>query len=310
MSALTERHAPSRMRGKVRSTDLPLMRRPPDPDMYLAHETADGRRVFVARRVLGDLAELERADHPDETGGLLFGGFFTDGANPCTIVNELVKPEPGEVIGSRASVTITAAGSERMIARAWLRDPLLRPVGWGHTHPTFEAYFSSTDRAEQQRWREPASVGLVLSGLVDADAPYRVFVGPESEPADPLDDLPLVLPAASRADGHGGRGVIAPAAPLQRPLRVRVERRLRESAPVATAVAAILGATLAGLAFAEAHQAHLDAAAGRAALETRAQRAAAAGRVRAPAITDAGRAADTVAGAATASATPAATGTP
>jgi proteasome lid subunit RPN8/RPN11 len=172
------------MAGRVRTTALPLLRRGgPDPSDYIEHLALDGRRVFLARRVLRDLAHLERSEHPDETGGLLFGRYFSDGEHACTIVTELVVPQRGEVLGTPTTVTITAQAAERMIARAWQKDPLLTPVGWGHTHPRFEAYFSGTDRAEQRAWREPGSVGLVISGLARAAESYRVFVGPESTPA-------------------------------------------------------------------------------------------------------------------------------
>lgn len=175
-----------RMTGGVRRTALPLLRGAPDPGRFVEHRTEDGRRAFVAKSVLCALERLERLDHPIETACLLFGGFFSDGENPCAIVTKLVFPEPEEVIGTRSTVTITAEGAERMIVRAWREDPLLKPLGWGHTHPLFEAYFSHVDLEEQRVWKEPASVGIVISGLEAPKARYRVFVGPESEPAKPV----------------------------------------------------------------------------------------------------------------------------
>src|SRR4051794_2197063 len=121
--------APPRMSGGVRRTAPPLMRRVPDPVRFVEHRTADGRRAFIAKSVLEDLATLERADHPIETACLLFGGFFSDGRHTCAIVTTIVFPEPGEVNGTEATVTITAAGGEAMIARAWQEDPLLKPLG-------------------------------------------------------------------------------------------------------------------------------------------------------------------------------------
>jgi len=216
--------APPRMVGRVRRTELPLLRGAPDPERFLEHATADGRRVFVADHVLRDLARLERAEHPDETAGLLFGGFFSDGERACAIVTRLVRPKPGEVIGTPATVTITAEGSERMIARAWREDPLLKPVGWGHTHPRFEAYFSPVDRQEQGSWREPASVGLVLSGLPDPVDRYRVFVGPESTPAERV--VPRAQLVAGRPQPGPGPAADHPAASAPPPPRTAV----RESA--------------------------------------------------------------------------------
>jgi proteasome lid subunit RPN8/RPN11 len=189
-----------RMAGRVRPVEVPLLRGLPDPADYQEHVTADGRRVFVAKRVVLDLAELERSEHPDETAGLLFGGYFTDGDRTCTVVTKLVKPRPGEVHGTRSSVTITPGGAEQMIARGWQEDPVLAPVGWGHTHPCFEAYFSGVDRTEQQAWRDAGSVGLVISGLAEPRPRYRVFVGPESASAEPVRRVVLAseMPMAPR----------------------------------------------------------------------------------------------------------------
>ncbi len=219
ISQATGRQMPTRhrMTGRVRPVELPLLRGLPDPADYHEHVTADGRRIFVARRVVRDLTELEQGQHPDETAGLLFGAHFTDGASACTVVTKLVKPRPGEVRGTRSSVTITPGGAERMIARAWQEDPVLAPVGWGHTHPCFEAYFSGVDRAEQQAWRHAGSVGLVISGLPESLPRYRVFVGPESESAEP------VRRAAEAAE--------IPLAPREPSLPIRNVERPRRRSP-------------------------------------------------------------------------------
>ena len=169
------------MSGRIRHFEPPL-RPVPSNSRYTEFETADGRRTFIHQEVLFDLAELERDEHPNESAGLLFGRTFTDGANQCTLVRHLIRPEPGEVIGSVATVTITADGSNQMSQRAQECYPCADAVGWAHTHPTFNAYFSGTDRAEQAIWTAPASVGLVISGLAGADPPYEVFVGPDSAP--------------------------------------------------------------------------------------------------------------------------------
>ena len=176
MRATTPAEGGTRMRGSVKRVELPLRATPVGPG-YIEHRTGDGRRVFIHRDVIADLGILERREHPDETAGLLFGRLFTDGTNPCALVRHLVWPEPGEVLGTPATVTITAEGSTGMGRRANERHPCADAVGWAHTHPTFDAYFSATDRAEQAVWTESASVGLVLSGLPDADPPYKVFVG-------------------------------------------------------------------------------------------------------------------------------------
>ena len=171
------------MSGRRRPAPVRPLRAAPDSSDYVEHQTADGRRIFVHRQVLIDLVRLERDQHPNETAGLLFGGQFSDGGMDCAVVTDLISPLAGEVEGTPATVTITARGAERMIARAWLRNPLLQVLGWGHTHPRFKAYFSATDREEQSAWKHPASVGIVISGLAAAEESYKVFVGPESTEA-------------------------------------------------------------------------------------------------------------------------------
>jgi len=174
------------MSGRIRRFEPPLRPVPRGRD-YKEFMTEDGRRVFVHRDVLVDLAALERTEHPNESAGLLFGRTFTDGANQCVLVRHLIRPAPGEVIGTPATVTITTEGSNRMSQRAQQRYPCADAVGWAHTHPTFGAYFSGTDRAEQAIWAFPTSVGLVVSGLADADPPFEVFVGPDSTPSRLVD---------------------------------------------------------------------------------------------------------------------------
>lgn len=172
-----------RMTGRIRPVPLQLMPTTPDAQSFSEHRTADGARIFVAHTVIDALITLESEHHPNESAGLLFGGYYTDGENKCTVVTHFEPPRDGEVIGSEAMVTITAAGAEQMQSRAHRRLLLLNAVGWGHTHPTFEAYFSGTDRREQRAWTEPGSVGIVVSGLCQPQQRFAVFVGPDSSPA-------------------------------------------------------------------------------------------------------------------------------
>lgn len=160
------------------------LREPPVADReFLELRAASGARTFIHRRVLRDAASLTRRSLPNETGALLMGATFTDGRQPFTIVTDLVVPLPGEVIGTSATVTITAAGRRRMEAEGRLRDPIASGVGWMHSHPVQMAFFSGTDEIEQSKWSGPASVGLVVSGRDDADPRFRVFLGAMAEEA-------------------------------------------------------------------------------------------------------------------------------
>ena len=174
-----------KMTGRIREAALPL-RKVPDPTDYVEHATADGRRIFVARWVIRDARQLERSHRPDETAALLFGRRFTDGVRPCAQVTDLIGPEAGEVVGTPSTVEITTHGKQQMQARADHVAPCADPLGWLHSHPEFAAFFSGTDQAEQRAWADPTSVGIVVSGRADADPWYRVFVGPEATPADPV----------------------------------------------------------------------------------------------------------------------------
>lgn len=161
-----------------------LLRQPPldDPD-YIELRSSSGLRAFLHRRVVRDAFTLTRLHVPNETGALLMGGTFTDGTQPFTIVTDLVMPLPDEVIGTSATVTITAHGRRRMEIEGRLHDQLASPIGWMHSHPVQMAFFSGTDELEQAKWTGPASVGLVVSGRDDADPRYCVFLGADAEEA-------------------------------------------------------------------------------------------------------------------------------
>lgn len=252
MSRLTTHSPPrSRLRGHIRRFEPPLRPVPSGPE-YTELECVDGRRVFIHREVLDDLAALERAEHPRESAGLLFGRIFTDGTHQCALVRHLIRPLQGEVIGTQATVTITAAGSSGMSARAQRWYPCADAVGWAHTHPTFNAYFSGTDRAEQAVWTSPASVGLVMSGLESAQPPFEVYVGPESEPTAIVGDAP----ASTRppAEERGAVDAVVPptraepsAAAPRTPARRRSNAGSRERVAAAIAAALVLAVLVGAL---------------------------------------------------------------
>jgi proteasome lid subunit RPN8/RPN11 len=165
------------LNGRRIKPTLELSEPPPSRHEYVEVEAASGERAFIARRVLRDANTLTRLNLPNETGGVLMGRTFTDGLHAFTVVTDLIPPLPGEVIGTVATVEITAEGRRRMETEGRLRDSLARAIGWMHSHPVQPAFFSGTDVREQSKWASEASVGLVVSGRSDADPKWRVFLG-------------------------------------------------------------------------------------------------------------------------------------
>jgi proteasome lid subunit RPN8/RPN11 len=233
----------SRLSGRIRHFEPPLRPVPSGPD-YTELQTDDGRRVFIHRDVLVDLAALERAEHPNETAGLLFGRVFTDGSNQCALVRHLVTPREGEVIGDRATVTITAEGTRQMSERAQRLHSCADAIGWAHTHPTFNAYFSGTDRAEQAVWTSPASVGLVISGLAGAQPRFEVYVGPESLSTRIVSPTRHSLPRAAMSAENGEATPRSATTASPSPPPPGRARERREAIAAAIASAAVLVAFL------------------------------------------------------------------
>lgn len=172
----------SRFAGRIVEADLPIRPRP-RAGAWLRHRTADGRSVFLAPEVLDTAQWLERRFRPDESGGLLFGRYLRDGEGEYVMVTYAVLPEPGEVFGTFSTVTITVEGAEAMTERAQARRPDADLVGWYHTHPSFEAYFSPVDVDEQKTWSANLAVGLVVAGPTARGGPYAVYLGPGSDEA-------------------------------------------------------------------------------------------------------------------------------
>ena len=216
-----------RFSGRMVTVPLPVRPRPRDGD-WITHRADDGRTVLLAPAVLAEVHRIEREHAPDETGGMLFGRFFADSEGPYAVVSFATGPEPGEVIGEVSTVQITASGAHAMAGRAQAERFEVDVVGWYHTHPLFEAYFSGTDRHEQGTWASALAVGLVVAGPGCRREPYKVYVGPDAaETRRPPDSaVPADVRRVERDPGGSeSASRVAPTAALRRalpPARVTV----------------------------------------------------------------------------------------
>jgi proteasome lid subunit RPN8/RPN11 len=171
--------ASPRFSGRMVSAPLPVRSRPRTGN-WLVHRADDGRTVLLDPSVLATAYRVEQEHAPAETGGLLFGRAFVDSEGPYVVVSYAIPPRRGEVIGAVSTVKITAAGAGAMTERAQAQRFEADVVGWYHTHPSFAAYFSTVDEAEQSTWASALAVGLVVAGVARRDDRHKVYVGPES----------------------------------------------------------------------------------------------------------------------------------
>ena len=228
-----------RFSGRMVTVPLPVRPRPRDGD-WITHRADDGRTVLLAPAVLAEVRRIEREHAPDETGGMLFGRFFADSEGPYAVVSFATAPEPGEVIGEVSTVQITASGAHAMAGRAQADRFEIDVVGWYHTHPLFEAYFSGTDRHEQGTWASALAVGLVVAGPGCRREPYKVYVGPDAAETRRPSESPVAAEVRRVERDPGGSessSRVAPMAALQRalpPARVTVvtPRDGRSASPV------------------------------------------------------------------------------
>lgn len=209
-----------RFSGRMVTVPLPVRPRPRGGD-WITHRADDGRTVLLAPSVLAEVRHIEREHAPDETGGMLFGRFFADSEGPYAVVSFATAPQPGEVIGEVSTVQITASGANAMAGRAQAERFEIDVVGWYHTHPLFEAYFSATDRHEQGTWASALAVGLVVAGPGCRREPYKVYVGPDAAETRRAPDR-SVAPEVRRVEhdpgGSGSSSRVAPSVALQRAL--------------------------------------------------------------------------------------------
>lgn len=161
----------------------PLVRQGPadDRDFVAFVSTRDGFRAYVRHEVLEHIkGEAERAA-PDETIGLLAGRVCYDpSTGPYTLVLDADGAHGAEVEASPGYVRITAAGQATVRARLERTNPDREIVGWYHSHPKYEARFSTVDETEQATWADPRHLGIVYSG-VDRAEPYGVYRGPQAD---------------------------------------------------------------------------------------------------------------------------------
>jgi proteasome lid subunit RPN8/RPN11 len=174
--------AARRFQGQVVTAQVPVRPRPRSGD-WAVHRASDGRVAFIAPSVLTTAFAAQRRYAPDETAGLVFGRGYRDAEGQYVVATGAQTPRAGEVIGSVSTVEITAEGAEAMTQRYHEHDFVADLIGWWHTHPSYTAYFSGTDRDEQGRWNTPVSVGIVVAGEPRGGDPYAVYIGPDAAEA-------------------------------------------------------------------------------------------------------------------------------
>src|SRR6185295_769032 len=85
-------------------------------------------------------------------------------------------------------VELLPTGHARVRRRLEDAHPDREIVGWYHTHPHYNANFSTMDIEEQSTWSDPDHIGIVYSGI-DKVEPWGVYRGPRAILLRPEIDL-------------------------------------------------------------------------------------------------------------------------
>jgi proteasome lid subunit RPN8/RPN11 len=147
-------------------------------------------------------APAELPGHPDECVGLLAGRVCRDSAGTYTVVTGAVLSEAA--LTGRGSVRTTVEAEKAAAARLGKRFPIAERVGWFHSHPGIGAYFSGTDKLNQQTWTSPQSVGIVVDHT-DEERCIAAFLGPDSQGL-PCLNRRAVVEALRAVGGVAARG--------------------------------------------------------------------------------------------------------
>jgi proteasome lid subunit RPN8/RPN11 len=143
---------------------------------FVVYGSEDRPRLYVSPTVLSGVRLCCRSSAPNETIGLLAGTVYGDADGNYTVVRDFEEAIVDEKEASPASVRINPDGQASVRSRLLGRNPALQIVGWFHSHPRYQPFYSPVDHAEQATYG-PDQVGIVVSGLPCED-PFGVYLGP------------------------------------------------------------------------------------------------------------------------------------
>lgn len=138
-----------------------------------------GYFLFFKEEVWEDLWTIGRSS-PLEVGGLLLGVCYSFPGHYFWYVDDFVFSEPLENthFSLRISPEVWQLANEKIKKEKRLPGMIL---GWFHTHPHFEAFFSATDRTTQKHYFQFSfALGIVFNPYSRED--IRIYTGPESVP--------------------------------------------------------------------------------------------------------------------------------
>lgn len=172
-----------------------------DTDWACYISSEDGFEAFIHKSVLNQIHHEAKQAAPDETIGLLAGRVWRDEAGPYTLVMISAGARRNEIEATPSHVRISGDGLAQVRERLEADNPALEVVGWFHSHPTYRAQFSATDRVEQSTWSDPNHIGIVYSAL-PGETPYGIYRGPEAVMLSPKRAPVLPVPPIGNPTGY------------------------------------------------------------------------------------------------------------
>jgi proteasome lid subunit RPN8/RPN11 len=176
----------------------PLIRSRPENSRDLrTFRSADNNfAAYVHADVLEFIRQQAILGGQNEAIGLIAGRICHDPrTGPYTLVLAAAEAREGEFRSTPSFVRLLPEGHRRLRHRLADAHPDREIVGWYHTHPNYEPYFSSVDFEEQKNWNDENQIGIVY-GTEHTGEPFGVYQGPGAIPLtpvgkiDPLHDRP------------------------------------------------------------------------------------------------------------------------
>lgn len=161
---------------------LPFRQRPIDNSVYVRFADLWATRaveVFVRTDVISSMRGIADRAWPHEAIGLLAGRACRDVDGIYTIVDAVEPATSNECEATPGSVHLSASGFATLRRRLAHQHPALDPIGWYHSHPHSDAFYSSEDRTEQSTWADPYNVGIVVGERLGRST-VNVYTGPHA----------------------------------------------------------------------------------------------------------------------------------